>query len=313
MHALITGGAGFIGSHLVDRLVTEGHRVTVVDDLSTGRRSNLAEARATAGDRLTVHELDVTSPELVRLSVSDPPDVAFHLAAQISVVASIADPVADVTSNVVGTVNLLEACHRAGVKKVINTTSGGCLYGEPPRADLPIAEDYDGMPESPYGISKLSAEHYLGVFESLHGLRWTSLALANVFGPRQDPGGEAGVVSIFGNAMLGDDDVVIFGDGKQTRDFVHVSDVVEAYLAAVEGADSLRLNVGTGAETSVDELFARVAALTDYRRNPRYDEPREGELKHIALDCARAAEQLGWTPRMGLEDGLRSVVGWLRG
>lgn len=236
MHALVTGGAGFIGSHLVDRLLAHGHRVTVVDDLSTGRPDNLDAARAAGGDRLTVHVADVATAALAEVVAADPPDVAFHLAAQISVRRSVADPVGDATTNVVGAVTLLEAARRHGVRKVVNTTSGGCVYGEPPWADLPVAESYPGTPHSPYGASKMAAEGYLQTFESLHGLRWTSLALGNVYGPRQDPAGGAGVVSIFAGAMVRDEEMVVYGDGHQTRDFVYVGDVVTAYLAAAGAA-----------------------------------------------------------------------------
>lgn len=312
MHALVTGGAGFIGSHLVDRLLADGHRVTVVDDLSTGALDNLEEAEAAAGDRLAVHVTDVATPALADLVAADPPEVAFHLAAQISVRRSVADPVGDATANIVGTVNLLEAARRHGVGKVVNTTSGGCVYGEPAWADLPVAEAHPGTPHSPYGASKMAAEGYLQTFESLHGLRWTSLALGNVYGPRQDPAGEAGVVSIFAGAMVGDEEVVVYGDGHQTRDFVYVGDVVNAYLAAAGGADGLRVNVGTGVATSVSGLFARLAALTGYPHPPRHSSPRLGELAHIALDCARAEVELGWKPQTPLDEGLAAVVDWVR-
>jgi UDP-glucose 4-epimerase len=312
VHVLVTGGAGFIGSHLVDRLLADGHRVTVVDDLSTGQTANLEPARAAAGDRLAVHVADVAAPALEELVAADPPEVAFHLAAQISVRESVAAPVADATANVVGTVNLLEAARRHGVRKVVNTTSGGCIYGEPPRAELPVAETHPGEPHSPYGAGKLAAEQYLATFESLHELRWTSLALGNVFGPRQDPRGEAGVVSIFAGAMLAGEEVVVFGDGEQTRDFVHVSDVVDAYLAAADAADGLRLNVGAGTGVSVNKLFACLAAQTGYPHPPRHAAPRLGELEHIALDGTRAEAELGWKPRVGFDEGLATVVDWLR-
>ncbi|PSO55010.1 MAG: UDP-glucose 4-epimerase [Actinobacteria bacterium QS_5_72_10] len=313
MHALVTGGAGFIGSHLVDRLLEEGHRVTVVDDLSTGSRANLEAARLSGGDRLAVRVADVAAADLNAMMAGDTPEVVFHLAAQISVRASVADPVADATANVVGTVNLLEAARRQGVAKVVNTTSGGCVYGEPARADLPVTERYPGEPHSPYGVSKLAAEQYLATFDSLHGLAWTSLALGNVFGPRQDPRGEAGVVSIFAGAMVRGDEVVIYGDGHQTRDFVHVADVVEAFMRCATAADGLRVNVATGATTSVNELFARLAALTGYAHPARHGPPRLGELDHIALDCARAEAELNWRPAISLDEGLATVVDWVRG
>jgi UDP-glucose 4-epimerase len=310
---LVTGGAGFIGSNLVDRLLADGHEVTVVDDLSTGKLMNLQAARRSPDLPLAFHRLHVTSPALEQTVAKARPEVVFHLAAQIDVRKSVADPLHDATVNVLGTVNVLEASRRHGVRKVVNTTSGGCIYGEPSPEELPVAEDYPGHPHSPYGASKRGVEEYLHTYEALYGLRWTSLALGNVFGPRQDPGGEAGVVSIFGGRLLGGRDVTIFGDGEQTRDFVYVDDVVDAYVASAEGGDGLRINVGTAIETSVNELFAVLADLTGARATPTYAPPREGELSRIALDVALAAEALGWKPRRTLREGLAATLDWLRG
>ncbi|MGH8905454.1 MAG: NAD-dependent epimerase/dehydratase family protein [Egibacteraceae bacterium] len=313
MRALVTGGAGFIGSHLVDRLLDDGHQVAVVDDFSTGRRANLGRALARAGERLAVHALDITSPGLDDLVALARPDVVLHLAAQIDVRASVADPVRDAAVNIVGTVRLLEASRRHGVAKLVLTTSGGCIYGEPDPEQLPIDEAYPGRPVSPYGASKRSVEEYLHLYETLYGLRWTSLALANVFGPRQDPAGEAGVVSIFGGRMLRGEPVTIFGDGEQTRDFVYVDDVVGALMLALEKGDGLRCNIGTGNATSVNTLFSELCAITGNRLPAHYAPERTGELRGIALDAALAAAELGWKPRTALRDGLEATVSWLRG
>ncbi|HWB72568.1 MAG TPA: NAD-dependent epimerase/dehydratase family protein [Egibacteraceae bacterium] len=310
---LVTGGAGFIGSTLVDRLLAEGHEVTVVDDLSTGKLANLAQARRDPELPLTFQRLDITSDALERVVARSRPQVVFHLAAQIDVRRSVDDPVRDAMVNVVGTVGLLEACRRHGADKVLLATSGGCIYGEPDVEALPIDEDHPGHPVSPYGASKRGVEEYLHAYASLYGLRWTSLALGNVFGPRQDPLGEAGVVSIFGGRMLADEPVTIYGDGEQTRDFVFVDDVVHAFVLAMERGHGLRLNIGTGQRTSVNRLFAELADLTGYGRPARHAAPRLGELRDIALDARLAVAELGWKPWTTLREGLAATVGWLGG
>lgn len=311
MRVLVTGGAGFIGSHLVDRLLDDGHRVTVIDDFSTGKTANLVHAEA-AGARLHVVHTDLTAPAVHAAVVAAAPEVAFHLAAQVDVRRSVADPVHDAMVNVVGTVRLLEGLRAAGSGKLVFTTSGGCIYGEPSRDELPVDEAFDGHPHSPYGASKRGTEEYLHAYASLYGLRWTSLALANVYGPRQDPGGEAGVVSIFAGLMLAGQPVTVYGDGEQTRDFVAVSDVVEAFVAAADAADGLRCNIGTGRETSVNELFDAVADATGYDGRPQYAPARTGELAHIALDCSRARDRLGWAPTTDLAAGVGRTVDWVR-
>jgi UDP-glucose 4-epimerase len=312
MRVLVTGGAGFIGSHLVDKLLDDGHEVTVVDDFSTGKLANLEGARLRCGNRLQIRALDITSPDLASALAQAQPDAVFHLAAQIDVRRSIADPVGDAMVNVVGTVRLLEACRRHGVSKILFTTSGGCIYGEPDLCELPIGETYLGHPHSPYGASKRGVEEYLHVYSALYGLRWSSLALANVFGPRQDPSGEAGVVSIFGGRMLQGQPVTIFGDGEQTRDFVYVGDVVAAFVLALDRGDGLRFNIGTGVTTSVNALFLALSEVTGNSVAPQYSPERPGELRHIALDARLAAVELGWKPQTELRDGLKATVSWLR-
>lgn len=309
---LVTGGAGFIGSNLVDRLLVEGHEVTVVDDLTTGKLANLSRARRDVGRPLSFLRLDITSEALDRTVARARPEIVLHLAAQIDVRRSVADPVHDAMVNVIGTVRLLEACRRHGVEKIVFTTSGGCIYGEPPANVLPVPEHYEGHPHSPYGASKRGVEEYLYTYEVLCGLRWTSLALGNVFGPRQDPAGEAGVVSIFGRRMLEGRPVSVYGDGEQTRDFVFVDDVVEAFVLAMKSGDGLRCNIGTGKQTSVNELFALLADLSDYPHLAEYAPARPGELQHIALDISRAKAELGWQPQVSLREGLSATLDWLR-
>jgi UDP-glucose 4-epimerase len=310
---LVTGGAGFIGSNLVDRLLADGHEVTVVDDLSTGKITNLAAARRDPDLPLRFHRLDITSDALDTLFERDRPEVVLHLAAQIDVRRSVADPVHDAMVNVVGTVRVLEAARRAEARKVVFTTSGGCIYGEPAPAELPVAEDYPGHPHSPYGAGKRGVEEYLHTYEALYGLAWTSLALGNVYGPRQDPAGEAGVVSIFGGRMLGGEPVTIYGDGEQTRDFVYVDDVVHAYVAAMGGGDGQRINIGAGEQVSVNTLFAELAEITGYEHRAGHAPERSGELRHIALDTRLAVRELGWKPWTTLPEGLKATVDWLRG
>ena len=310
---LVTGGAGFIGSNLVDRLLDEGHTVTVVDDLSTGKLHNLQRARRNPDLPLSFQRVDITSNALERVVAKAEPEYVMHLAAQIDVRRSVEDPVRDAMVNIIGTVNLLESCRRHGVAKVTMATSGGCIYGEPHADELPINEEYPGHPHSPYGASKRGVEEYLYTYQALYGLRWTSLALANVYGPRQDPLGEAGVVSLFGGRLLADEPVTIFGDGEQTRDFVFVDDVVHAFVMSMDRGDGQRFNIGTGEQTSVNELAAVMAEITGCERPPVYADPRPGELRHIALDTRLAAVELGWKPWTPLREGLVDTVNWLRG
>jgi UDP-glucose 4-epimerase len=309
---LVTGGAGFIGSNLTDRLLADGHEVTVVDDLSTGKLANLTRARRDPDLPLHFVRLDITSDALDSAVARARPEVVVHLAAQVDVRASVADPVADAMTNVVGTVNVLQACARHDVDKIVNVSSGGAIYGEPLPEALPVDERHPAAPRSPYAAGKLAAEGYLATFEALHGLRWTSLALANVYGPRQDPTGEAGVVALFAAAMLRGDGVTIYGDGEQTRDFVFVGDVVEALVAALEAGDGARLNIGTGAETSVNGMFALLAELTGHQGRPRYAPPRPGELGRIAVDASAAASSLGWKPKVSLREGVAETIEWLQ-
>jgi UDP-glucose 4-epimerase len=235
-----------------------------------------------------------------------------HLAAQIDVRMSVADPVFDADVNIAGSLNLLEGARAAGVRKVIVTSSGGCIYGEPEPRVMPVKETYRGTPESPYGISKRVLHDYLAFYRSAHGLDWTVLALANVYGPRQDPYGEAGVVSIFLGKMLQGDEPVVFGDGKQTRDFVYVGDVADAFSRAIERGSGTVFNIGTAEETTVLELWEACARAAGYRGEVRFAPKRLGELERISLDWGRAKRKLGWKPAMSLDGGIEATAEWVR-
>ena len=305
VRALVTGGAGFIGSHVVDALVARGDEVTVLDDLSTGRRENLDSALAGGAELV---ESDIRDATAVRQLVGDRrPEVVFHLAAQIDVRRSVADPALDARVNVEGTVNLLEASHAEGVRRFVNTSTGGAIYGEG-RA-IPAPEDHPVAPLAGYGQSKFAAEGYCALYERLHGLSTVSLRYGNVYGPRQDPLGEAGVVAIFCGRLLAGERPTVFGDGHQTRDYIYVGDAVEANLLAAETDASGPLNIGTGVETSVLELVDAQALLhRDGHFEPEFAPRRPGEVQRIALDPGLAHDRLRWQPRTGLEEGLRKTL-----
>lgn len=307
---LVTGGAGFIGSTLVDRLLAEGRDVVAVDDLSTGQLANLDAARRSPEGRFEFQRLDIVTGALDPLVQRHRPEVVLHLAAQMNVRRSVDDPVRDAMVNVVGTINVLEAARRHGVRKVVLATSGGCIYGEPDEADLPVAEEHPGPAHSPYGAAKRSAEEYVAAYGELYDLAWTSLALTNVYGPRQDPAGEAGVVAILMEQMLQGRPCTIYGDGTQTRDFVYVDDVVHAFVLAMDRGDGRRFNIGTSERTSVEHLFRALAAATGYAREPVRAPARPGELLHNAVDHRRAAAELGWKPWTTLEEGLATTLEW---
>ncbi len=307
---LVTGGAGFIGSNLVDRLLADGRRVIVVDDLSTGKLTNLKEAREASPGNFEFQRLDLTSGALDTVVDRHRPDAIVHLAAQMNVRVSVEDPIHDAMVNVIGTVKVLEAARRHDVGKVVFATSGGCIYGEPALEDLPVPETAPGMAHSPYGASKRSAEEYLRTYEALYGLDWTALALSNVYGPRQDPAGEAGVVAIFTERMLAGLPCTIYGDGEQSRDFVFVDDVVHAFVLALDRGAGERFNIGTSERTTVNQLFRGLAAATGYDREPVYAPERPGELRHNAVDARKAAQGLDWKPWTTLEEGLAGTLRW---
>jgi UDP-glucose 4-epimerase len=312
MRAMVTGGAGFIGSTLVDRLLAEGHDVDVVDDLSSGSLVHLAEARATAGRRVTIHQLDVRLPDMVDLVVHRRPDVIFHLAAQIDVRVSVERPAFDADVNVIGSLRVLEGARLAGTGRVVFAASGGTLYGEVAGDALPLRESEPHRPLSPYGVSKKAVLDYLVAYRELHGLEFSALALANVYGPRQDPHGEAGVVAIFAQRLVAGLPVTIYGDGAQTRDYVYVDDVVDAFVRAATRGEGLVANIGTGREVSVNELYATMAQVAGVAADPEHAPPRPGELQRNALDPTRARIHLGWRPWTALADGTRAVLDHVR-
>ena len=307
---LVTGGAGFIGSHLCDRLLAEGHRVIAVDDLSTGRIANLGEARG-YGNEFTFFNMDIRADGLLSLFERHRPEVLVHLGAQASVSSSMQDPVRDAAINVMGLLNLMECCVKTGVRKVVYAASGGTLYGEARK--LPVRETANGRPVSPYGISKKVGIDYLSFYERHHGIAFTALALANVYGPRQDPQGEAGVVAIFASTMLAGRAPTIHGDGNQTRDYVFVDDVVHAFALSAERGDGHLVNVGTGLETSVNGLYRMLAEITRFTGEPSHGSARPGDLRRNALDISIANDVLDWRPWTHLQDGLGETVAYLRG
>lgn len=312
MRALVTGGAGFIGSTLVDRLLAEGHAVDVVDDLSTGSLANLAEARADPANEVTFHQIDIRSGEMVEVLARRRPEVVFHLAAQADVRVSVDRPVFDADVNILGTLRVLEGARAAGVSRVVFAASGGTLYGDPDPSDLPLRESQPYHPLSPYGVSKKSGIDYLEAYRELHSLEFCALALANVYGPRQDPHGEAGVVAMFAGRLLKGEPVTVFGDGEQTRDFVFVDDVVDAFVRAATRGGGLVVNVGTGIEVAVNELARVMTAKAGLDLEPRYAAARPGELLRSALDPERAAIHLGWSSWTSLAEGVAAVLEHVR-
>ncbi len=307
MRTLVTGGAGFIGSNLVDALLARGDEVTVVDDLSTGRRGNLGDALAAGA---TLVEQDIRDAASVTAAVAEArPQTVFHLAAQIDVRKSVADPAFDAAINVGGTAILLEAARRAGVGLFVFISTGGAIYGEGDGKELPLGEDAAVEPLSPYGQSKFAAEGYVRMYERLYGLSGISLRLGNVYGPRQDPLGEAGVIAIFCGRLRAGQAPTVFGDGTQTRDYIYVGDVVAAILAAARSEASGELNVGTGVESSVLDLAKRLRTLSGADGfEPEFAPERPGEVQRISIDPARAGDVLGWRAGVGLEDGLRRTL-----
>ncbi len=300
---LVTGGAGFIGSHLVDRLLELEYRVVVIDDLSGGKLKNLNPAAS-------FHHVDITQPSAAEVFQHEQPDLVFHLAAQTSVSYSIRDPVKNSEANVTGTLRMLEASRRYGVEKFIYSSTGGALYGDP--QVHPCPDDHPVMPLSPYGMSKYLGELYLEFYRRLYRINYTSLRYGNVYGPRQDPHGEAGVVAIFSQAMLEGKQPEIFGDGDQERDFVCVDDVVEANILAIKRGDGLAMNIGTGQKTSINRVFDLLKGIIGYRWEPLHGPARLGDVYQISLHSGTAERELGWKAQVDLEDGLRRTVEYFR-
>jgi UDP-glucose 4-epimerase len=311
MRALVTGGAGFIGSHLVPALLDDGHEVVVIDDFSTGHRGNLADIPGLPGRALTVHEADIAGTEAARIVTRTRPDVMFLLAAQSAVQVSMRNPMLDARTNVQGLVNMLEAAHRAGSGKVIFASSGGTIYGHVAPEAFPIPERHPHQPLSFYGLTKSIASTYLRLYRTEHGLDYAVLALGNVYGPGQRPDGGAGVIATFAERLLAGLPCRINGDGATTRDFVHVSDVAAAFVAALRRGSGV-FNIGTGVETSVLDLHQLLARRLGVDLAPDPGPPLTGEVRRVRLDIARAREHLGWRPTIALPDGLDSVLDWLR-
>lgn len=309
MRILVTGGAGFIGSHLTDRLLAEGHDVEVVDDLSSGSLINLADARRGGNRKFSFHRLDIKSHGVTDLIVKSKPDVVMHLGAQTDVTTSIAKPAADAETNILGSINVLEGCVKAKVSKVIFACTAG-IYGEP--QSLPLREGHPLVPLSPYAVSKKAVLDYLQAYRSMHELEFVALVLANVYGPRQTAHQEGGAVARFATQMMRRERPTIFGDGTQTRDFIFVDDVVDAFVRAIDHGSGLAINIGTSQQTSVQKLFDVIATKTQYKDPARYAERREGEIVDSALDYKRAELHLGFTPFTSLEDGIGRTVEWYR-
>ncbi|GAB4987142.1 UDP-glucose 4-epimerase [Mycobacterium avium subsp. hominissuis] len=309
MRALVTGAAGFIGSTLVDRLLADGHTVVGLDNFASGRASNLEHL---VGNPAHVFvEADIVTADLEAILDEHRPEVVFHLAAQIDVRHSVADPQFDASVNVIGTVRLAEAARRAGVRKIVHTSSGGSIYGTPPT--YPTPETVPTDPASPYAAGKVAGEIYLNTFRHLYGLDCSHIAPANVYGPRQDPHGEAGVVAIFAQALLSGKPTKVFGDGTNTRDYVFVDDVVDAFVkASGDAGGGQRFNIGTGVETSDRQLHSAVAAAVGGPDDPEFHPPRLGDLKRSCLDIGLAARVLGWQPKVGLQQGVARTVEYFR-
>ena len=300
--ALVTGGAGFIGSHLADRLLAEGHEVATLDDFSTGLRANVADA-------VRLFEADLCDTVAVRRLLREfQPELIFHLAAQMDVRRSTREPEFDARVNVLGALGLLREAIAAGVRRVVYASTGGAVYGDVDPAKLPVKELQVPFPISEYGASKLAFEHYLSVYESRGDIEYVALRFPNVYGPRQRPDGEAGVVAIFSGRMLRGEEVFIFGDGRKTRDYVYVSDVVEANVRAAGGPSGVVANLGWGREVADIDIFRAVAEATGYTRRPTFSPERPGEVARICLDAGLARATWGWWPTVGLGAGVRGVV-----
>jgi UDP-glucose 4-epimerase len=304
MKVLVTGGAGFIGSHVVDALIERGHEVVVVDDLSTGKREHL-------NPRAKFYHLDIRDARgLEEIFAAEHPEIVNHQAARANVRESMGKPILYAEVNVIGSLNLLELSRKYSVERFIYASTGGALYGEPEY--LPADESHPINPLDPYGASKHFVEHYLYLYGVNYGLRYTILRYPNVYGPRQDPYGEAGVVAIFTGQMLNGEEPVINGSGEQERDFVYVGDIVEANIEAMERGDDQIYNLGWGVGTSINETFTRLKEITGYEREAIYGPPKLGEVFKICLDASKARRELGWAPQVGLDEGLRRTVEYFR-
>jgi len=316
MKILVTGGAGFIGSHVVDKYIGQGHKVIVLDDLSTGKIENVNK-------RAIFHKVDIQDKKKVEKLFQDERfELVNHHAAQIDVRSSVKDPEFDASVNILGTLNLLQSCIKYGVNRFIFISSGGVVYGEPNVEELPLSEEAPKRPISPYGVAKLAIEHYLYYYKVNYGLNYVVLRYGNVYGPRQDPRGEAGVIAIFSGKMLKGERPTIFGDGEQLRDYVYIEDVLQANMLATEklealnanvrSIDDLAFNIGTGKGTSVNALFAELKEILHFKGSSNYGEPRAGEIRNNALAIKKAQRILGYNPKYTLREGLEKTIEWMR-
>ncbi len=301
--AIVTGGAGFIGSHVCDALIERGFEVAVIDNLSSGKLQNLAPGA-------TFYQADIRDKSIAEIFAKEQPQYLFHLAAQMDVRRSVADPAYDADVNIGGTINLIEAGRAVGLKKTIYASTGGAVYGEP--KNIPADEQTAVAPLCPYGISKHTVEHYLELYRKLYGMSYTVLRYANVYGPRQDPHGEAGVVAIFSQLLLAGKQPRIFGDGSKTRDYVFVADIVAANMLALEKGDSAVVNLGWGTQTTDQQIFDGVRDAAGCDIKPEYAPKRLGEVEYIALNASLAKKVLGWRPKVELKEGLRRAVEFYR-
>jgi len=301
MNIIVTGGGGFIGSNVVDALVKKGHKVAVVDDLSTGKKENL-------NPNAQFFNIDLREKNaLEEVFQNSKPEIIYHIAAQIDVRKSAADPAFDASVNIIGSINLFELAVKYNVRRIIFSSTGGALYGEP--ENLPADENTLVAPLAPYGVSKYCTEQYLNYFKRMYGIERVILRYANVYGPRQDPLGEAGVIAIFTGRILNGENPIIYGDGTQTRDYIYVEDIVKANLLAMDGNEGI-YNIGTGIETSVNELVKMFSTVLNKDIKPVYEPPRKGEVQRIALYGTKANKELGFRPQFSLEEGLRKTIKW---
>lgn len=315
MRTLVTGAAGFIGSTLVDRLLAEGHTVVGIDNLSTGLTANLERAHRVneqSPGRFSFLNADIQAPEIVGVVEGTNPDVVFHLAAQVDLRASVTDPQFDARCNVLGTINVLEACRKVGVRRLVYAASGGSRYGAPTR--LPVDETVHLDPQSPYAVAKVAGELYIRAYAAMYGLAPICLGLSNVYGPRQNPHGEAGVMAIFGSRMINGLPVTIYGDGTASRDYVYVDDVVDAFVRAGHAPLSTvgTYNIGTGQQATVEQVHRLISDALGVKSAPRYAPARTGELHAIALDATKAEKELGWSPAVDVVEGIERTTSWLR-
>ena len=303
MKCLVTGGAGFIGSHLADELITKGHKVAVIDNFSTGKEENL-------NPKVKFYKTDIQDSKIFQIFEKEKPDIVFHYAAQINVRKSVENPVESAKTNILGSLNILENCRNFGVKKIVFASTGGAIYGE--AKIIPTPEDYPAGPVSPYGIEKLIVELYLDFYKKEYNLDYLILRFANVYGPRQNSRGEAGVIAIFCDKMIAKNQPIINGDGKQTRDFVFVDDVIRANILAMEKNESGVFNIATGIETDINTVFRELKKAFNSKIKEIYGPQKAGEQKRSCLDSSLAKKELGWKPRYSLDQGLEKTINWFK-